>query len=77
MAWHAVLLVRGSRFTHASSDLYAPQVLNGVEVEYITLPGWKQDISGVRSFEDLPNNAKAYIAKVAEILGVPGANPLC
>jgi adenylosuccinate synthase len=66
-----------SRFTDPlplTCVLFALQVLNGVQVEYITLPGWKQDITGVRSFEDLPKNAKAYIAKVAEILGVPGAN---
>ena len=31
---------------------------------YETLPGWTEDISGVRSFADLPANAKRYIAFV-------------
>ncbi len=29
---------------------------------YAQLPGWSEDISGVRSFADLPINAKRYIA---------------
>ncbi|MDR2982877.1 MAG: adenylosuccinate synthetase, partial [Puniceicoccales bacterium] len=31
---------------------------------YATLPGWIEDISGVRRFADLPSNAKRYIAFV-------------
>jgi adenylosuccinate synthase len=30
--------------------------------EYVTLSGWYEDISAVRSFEDLPENAKVYLA---------------
>ena len=33
-------------------------------------PGWKEDISGCRSWEELPENAKAYIRKIEEITGV-------
>ena len=28
---------------------------------YVTLPGWKEDISKVRNYKDLPENAKKYI----------------
>ena len=28
---------------------------------YVTLPGWKEDISSVRKFEDLPINAQNYV----------------
>ena len=48
-------------------------VLAAVEVEYITLPGWQTNIRDVRKFSDLPANAKAYVRKVEEILGIPGA----
>ena len=41
-----------------------------VKVKYITLPGWKQDITKVTSFEELPKNAQAYIMKVQELMGV-------
>jgi len=36
-----------------------------------TLPGWKEDISGARSFADLPANAQAYVKYVEEISGAP------
>lgn len=42
-----------------------------VEVEYIDLPGWSEDLSKVRNFDDLPENAKNYVLKLEEILEVP------
>jgi len=38
---------------------------------YEKLPGWKSDISGTRSFEDLPTNAKRYVNRICESVGVP------
>ncbi|UUZ84077.1 adenylosuccinate synthase [Paenibacillus sp. P26] len=35
------------------------------------LPGWKQDISGIRSFEELPPQARAYVLRLEELIGVP------
>ncbi|MEI7054855.1 adenylosuccinate synthase [Nocardioides sp. CCNWLW239] len=35
------------------------------------LPGWKEDISGARSFADLPANAQSYVKYVEEISGAP------
>ncbi|NGN93670.1 adenylosuccinate synthase [Nocardioides sp. KC13] len=35
------------------------------------LPGWKEDISGARTFSDLPANAQAYVKYVEEISGAP------
>jgi adenylosuccinate synthase len=46
-------------------------VMGAVEVEYETLPGWKEDISGVKNFDDLPVNAQRYVLRVQELLGVP------
>ncbi len=34
---------------------------------YETLPGWQQDISSCRNYEELPENAKAYIKRVEEL----------
>lgn len=45
-------------------------VLGKVEVEYETMPGWKSDISKVRSYEDLPVNARKYVERIEELLGV-------
>jgi adenylosuccinate synthase len=36
---------------------------------YENLPGWFEDISSVRSFEELPANARAYILRVEELIG--------
>ena len=34
---------------------------------YVTLPGWKEDITNVTSFDELPEAAKNYIRKVEEL----------
>jgi adenylosuccinate synthase len=46
-------------------------VLGNLEVEYEILPGWKEDITQVQSFEELPINAQRYVLRVQELLGVP------
>ena len=38
---------------------------------YIDVPGWKESTVGVRKYEDLPANAKSYIKKIEEVVGVP------
>lgn len=38
---------------------------------YIELPGWKEDITQMKSFEELPQNAKNYVKKIEELTGVP------
>ena len=35
--------------------------------EYIILPGWKEDITKVKSFDELPINAQNYINKIEEL----------
>lgn len=37
---------------------------------YKTLPGWKEDITKVRKFADLPKNAREYIKFIEKFLGV-------
>jgi len=37
----------------------------------VTLPGWKADISKCQNYDELPENAKKYIAFIEEYLGVP------
>lgn len=44
-------------------------LLEKVEVEYIEMPGWKEDISRVREFEKLPSHARAYVEKIEELIG--------
>jgi adenylosuccinate synthase len=50
---------------------YHQTVLHHAEPVYVELPGWKQDLSGVRSREDLPAEAEAYLTLVEDQVGVP------
>ena len=43
------------------------------EPEYETLPGWTTPTRGCRRYEDLPADARAYIARLEETTGVPAA----
>ncbi len=45
--------------------------LEGCEPVYEEFSGWEGDISGVRKFDDLPENAKKYIARIEELTGTP------
>lgn len=38
---------------------------------YETLPGWQTDISGIREYAKLPENARRYVERIAEVTGVP------
>jgi len=58
----------GKVLDHYPSGIYQ---FEGVEVEYITMPGWKTDITAVRKFEDLPQNAQNYVTKIEELLEYP------
>jgi adenylosuccinate synthase len=42
-----------------------------VEVVYETLPGWQSDISGARTWDQLPPAARAYVERVEQLVGVP------
>ncbi|MFI7419143.1 adenylosuccinate synthase [Nonomuraea sp. NPDC049684] len=38
---------------------------------YEELPGWKEDISNAKSFDDLPPNAQSYVRALEEMSGAP------
>ncbi len=48
-----------------------PGVLDNLTPEYETLDGFEQAIEDCRRFDDLPENAKAYIARIEQHVGVP------
>ena len=45
--------------------------LEAAKPVYQELPGWTEDISGVRSWSELPENCRAYVERVGELVGVP------
>ncbi|NLL69330.1 MAG: adenylosuccinate synthetase, partial [Acholeplasmataceae bacterium] len=41
-----------------------------VKPNFITLRGWSEDISQIKSYEELPENAKIYLEKIEKYTGV-------
>jgi adenylosuccinate synthase len=55
--------VRYEEMPMSQSDFHHAQPI------YEYLPGWSEDITTCRSFEELPVNARAYILRVEELIG--------
>ena len=54
--------------------LYPPQAeaaLADVQPIYESMPGWKEDITKARSWDDLPETCKKYIERIEKLLEVP------
>ncbi|RJS93797.1 adenylosuccinate synthase [Salinisphaera sp. Q1T1-3] len=47
------------------------EALADCEPMYEEMPGWSESTSGVRDYNKLPANARAYLDRLAEIVGVP------
>ena len=45
-------------------------VLAKVEVQYVTLPGWKTTIADIRTYDALPENCKKYVEYIEKFLDV-------
>jgi adenylosuccinate synthase len=64
---------RGTRDEDFITDTfpYHQSVLHHATGVYTELPGWTEDLTGIRSYDDLPENAKKYLTYVEEAVGVP------
>ena len=52
---------------------YFPASLNELakcEPVYETFEPWKEDISNIKKYDELPDNAKKYLTRIEEIVGV-------
>ncbi len=47
------------------------RVLEGLTPVYEELPGWKESLTGIRTLEALPLNARRYVERIAELVEVP------
>jgi adenylosuccinate synthase len=47
------------------------KTLEACKPVFETLPGWPEDISGIRKLEELPKNAKRYLDRIEELLETP------
>lgn len=60
--------LKGQKLDHFPARL---EDLAMVEVEYVTLPGWKQSLKEITSWEALPVNAQNYVKQLEEWVGCP------
>jgi adenylosuccinate synthase len=58
----------GAEFDHFP---YHQSVLHHAEAEYEELPGWTEDLGACRTLDELPARARAYLDRIAELIGVP------
>ena len=57
----------GERIDYYPASL---EQLKRCEPIYEELPGWEEDITGCRSLDELPENARNYVRRVGELVGV-------
>lgn len=53
-------------YTSYPTDVFIHKYLEPI---YETMPGWKADLTGIRTYSELPENAKKYIARVEDLIG--------
>lgn len=65
-------IIIGVKYLHEGKEVLGMpaslSTFSQVQVVYETLPGWTEDISKCRSFEDLPKNCQAYVHRLEELL---------
>jgi adenylosuccinate synthase len=62
--------VKGKKYDFPPFGLEASKMAQ-YEPLYEVVPGWQEDISGVRSWDDLPKAAQNYILFIEKISGIP------
>ena len=60
--------LEGRRISHFPAHV---DDVRRVEPVYETLPGWEEEITGARRFEELPPNAKGYLRRISRLVGRP------
>ena len=60
--------IDGKQITHFPS--HVDDLRRAVPV-YETVPGWKEEITACRSVDELPENARAYLRRISELVGRP------
>jgi len=70
-----VKICTGYRYRGEVTDVFPArwELLNEYEPVYEELKGWDDNISHIKRFEDLPENAQKYIGRIEELSGVPVA----
>ena len=68
LAFCSAYMIDGRRVTQFPSHI---DDVKRSEPVYEMLPGWHEELTGVRRYDDLPENARRYLARIGELLGRP------
>ncbi|MCL6479902.1 MAG: adenylosuccinate synthase [Peptococcaceae bacterium] len=70
-----ILICTGYRYGNEIITEFPPTLkqLARCQPVYDEMPGWTEDISSARKFDDLPANARNYLKRISELSGVPVA----
>ncbi len=68
-AFDRIPIVTGYRRGGRALEAF-PADLEGIELVRETLPGWREDISGVREYARLPALARAYVERLEALVGL-------
>jgi adenylosuccinate synthase len=60
--------LKGENVSFAQIDPGSAIALEALEPVYVDMPGWKEPTTGARSPEDLPAEARAYLARIEELV---------
>jgi len=61
----------GYRVDGSGLDYVDPSVMHRAECVYESLPGWEEDITSCKTFEDLPAAARQYVQRIEKLVGRP------
>ncbi|MDN4618473.1 adenylosuccinate synthase [Paenibacillus sp. PsM32] len=59
---------KGEFITHYPASL---KMLAECEAVYEEMPGWSEDITGVKTLDELPETTRNYVTRVSELTGIP------
>lgn len=51
--------------------MFGPANLDSFQPIYQELPGWDEDVSNIRAWNDLPANARGYLQAISDLAGIP------
>lgn len=60
--------LRGEIIEHYPASL---KLISECEAVYEEMPGWSEDITDVKTLEELPVNTRRYVERVSELTGIP------
>jgi adenylosuccinate synthase len=64
-----VRICTGYRIGGDKLEQFDPTVMSQAECTYESSPGWSDDISNCRTFEELPAEAQRYVERIEELVG--------